>query len=123
MDTSRTDKLKINFDVVFPKMPCLCECVGCVLVGKTIMTVFTTDLSIDAMDVSGDHQLDVLHSVYKTRLSLEGQPISEPSEQDQLGTLATPTGNGKEEGEKKKVETMNQCGRYSTFSALWWNEC
>ena len=29
------------------------------------------------MDVSGDHQLDVLHSVYKQRLTMDGQPITE----------------------------------------------
>lgn len=43
------------------------------------------DLSIDAMDISGEHHLDVLHSVYKTRLSENGQPIHEETEQYELG--------------------------------------
>ncbi len=50
-------------------MPCVC----------------TLDLSIDAMDVSGEHHLDVLHSVYKTRLSEDGQPIHDDTEQYKLG--------------------------------------
>lgn len=32
-------------------------------------------ISIDVMDVSGEHQLDVLHSMFKQRLTLEGAPI------------------------------------------------
>lgn len=40
-----------------------------------------TDLSIDAMDVSGDHQLDVLHSVFKQRLTVDGVPIKEEAPQ------------------------------------------
>ncbi len=67
------------------------------------------DLSIDAMDVSGDHQLDVLHSVYKTRLSLDGQPISEATEQYKLGTVATDT-EGKNT-DTKQEEKKPECGR------------
>ncbi len=33
------------------------------------------------MDVSGDHQLDVLHSVFKQRLTMEGEPIKEEAPQ------------------------------------------
>jgi hypothetical protein len=28
VDTARADKLKINFDIDFPRMPCLCESIG-----------------------------------------------------------------------------------------------
>lgn len=35
------------------------------------------DLSVDAMDISGEHQLDVSHNIYKKRLSPDGQPMVE----------------------------------------------
>ena len=49
------------------------------------MLLSPVDLSIDAMDVSGEHQLDVLHSIYKQRLTPEGQPINEKPEEIKLG--------------------------------------
>lgn len=61
--------------------------------------IYRIDLSIDAMDVSGEHQLDVLHSIYKQRLSPEGQPINEEPEEIKLGTE-----HKEEEGENKKEE-------------------
>ena len=71
------------------------------------------DLSIDAMDVSGEHQLDVLHSVFKQRLGLDGAPIEEVAEQYQMG------GEGEEGGEEGKVKEgevvvagEKDCGRY-----------
>ena len=33
------------------------------------------DLSVDAMDVSGEHQLDVDHSIFKKRLSASGMSL------------------------------------------------
>ena len=41
------------------------------------------DLSIDAMDVAGEQQFDVMHNMAKERLSKEGIPIKD----DQEGTL------------------------------------
>ena len=35
----------------------------------------TTDLSVDAMDVSGEHQLDVEHNIFKKRLASDGRPL------------------------------------------------
>ena len=61
------------------------------------------DLSIDAMDVSGEHQLDVLHSIYKQRLSPEGQPINEIPEEIKLGTEHDGEEGG-EGGKKNKEE-------------------
>ena len=71
------------------------------------------------MDVSGEHQLDILHSVYKQRLRLDGTLIEEEAEQYQMG------GEGEEGGEEGRVregEVMvagdNQCGRYSTMAKM-----
>jgi len=67
VDTSRGEKLRINMDVVFHNLPC-------------------GYLSVDAMDISGEHQLDVDHNIFKKRLDKEGQPLNEsPVKQPELG--------------------------------------
>ena len=42
-----------------------------------IPTSLPTDLSIDAMDVSGEQQFDVMHNIVKQRLSPDGSVIQE----------------------------------------------
>ena len=66
------------------------------------------------MDVSGEHHLDVLHSVYKVRLSEDGQPIHEEAEQYDLGAVKEEETEAKEEGNAAKVvkKEANSCGRY-----------
>ncbi|KAL5015449.1 hypothetical protein ScPMuIL_009719 [Solemya velum] len=61
VDTSRGQKLRINVDIIFPKLPC-------------------AYLSIDAMDVSGEQQIDLDHSMFKQRLTPEGQKIEDNPE-------------------------------------------
>lgn len=71
------------------------------------------DLSIDAMDVSGEHQLDVLHSVFKQRLGLDGFPIEEVAEQYQIGgegEIGGEEGKEKDGGVGVKTEE-DKCGR------------
>ena len=70
-----------------------------------------TDLSIDAMDVSGDHQLDILHSVFKKRLSQDGKLVPEQQEEQyHVGKEEnhTTTINTTEISEGKET---NKCGR------------
>ncbi|ELU18587.1 hypothetical protein CAPTEDRAFT_139951 [Capitella teleta] len=64
VDTARGQKLKINVDMTFPT-------VGC------------SFLTLDAMDVSGEQQIDVLHDIFKQRLDLDGIEVkAEPSKED-----------------------------------------
>ena len=56
VDVSRGEKLRIHFDVTFPHIPC-------------------SLLSLDAMDVSGSHQLDVSHHIKKKPLDELGNAV------------------------------------------------
>lgn len=56
VDTSIGEQLQINFDVTFPRLPC-------------------AFVSVDLMDVSGKHELDVDHNIFKKRLQKDGQPV------------------------------------------------
>ncbi|KAJ3284789.1 Endoplasmic reticulum-Golgi intermediate compartment protein 3 [Rhizoclosmatium sp. JEL0117] len=56
VDIARKEKMEINLNITFPKIPCFM-------------------LSIDVMDVSGEHQNDVDHSMMKGRLTPDGKHI------------------------------------------------
>jgi len=45
VDASRGEKLRINIDITFPDLPC-------------------AFLSVDAMDIAGEHQLDVFDNIF-----------------------------------------------------------
>jgi hypothetical protein len=63
----RGEVMRVNFDVVFPSLPCAI-------------------VSVDAVDASGRHQLEILHDVFKHRLSADGTPLGERARGDR-GTL------------------------------------
>jgi len=56
VDTTRGEKLQINFDIVFPKLPC-------------------SYVSLDVMDLSGESQLDVSSDIQKQRLNPKGREV------------------------------------------------
>ena len=58
VDVSRGEKLRINFDMSFPHIPC-------------------SLLSLDAMDVSSSHQLDVSHHIKKKRIDQYGREVGD----------------------------------------------
>ncbi|XP_071105582.1 endoplasmic reticulum-Golgi intermediate compartment protein 3-like [Haliotis cracherodii] len=66
VDTSRGQKIRINVDITFSKLPC-------------------AYLSIDAMDVSGEQQIDVDHNLFKQRLDTDGKAVSDKPEKQELG--------------------------------------
>ncbi|XP_071725662.1 uncharacterized protein [Rutidosis leptorrhynchoides] len=61
VDTSRGEKLHINFDITFPSVSC-------------------TLLSLDAMDISGEQHLDIRHDIIKKRIDHNGNVIEERKE-------------------------------------------
>ncbi|XP_033640918.1 endoplasmic reticulum-Golgi intermediate compartment protein 3-like [Asterias rubens] len=66
VDNTRGEKLRINMDIIFPRMPC-------------------AFLSLDAMDVSGEHQLDVDLNIYRQRINAKGEPIDDKVQPVKLG--------------------------------------
>ena len=49
--------MNITIDIKFPVLPC-------------------SYLTVDAMDVSGESQTDIIHNLFKTRLDLNGKAIT-----------------------------------------------
>ncbi|KAK0221743.1 endoplasmic reticulum-derived transport vesicle ERV46 [Armillaria fumosa] len=56
VDKSRGEKLTVNMNVTFPRVPCYL-------------------LSVDVMDISGETQRDLSHNILKTRLDKKEKPI------------------------------------------------
>ncbi|TBU47418.1 Sec1-like protein [Dichomitus squalens] len=57
VDRSRGEKLTVNMNITFPRVPCYL-------------------LSLDVMDISGETQSDITHNILKTRLDEKGKPVS-----------------------------------------------
>ncbi|CAD5112590.1 DgyrCDS1803 [Dimorphilus gyrociliatus] len=66
VDATLDQKVKINFDITFPKTGC-------------------DYLSMDAIDVSGEQQLGVDHDIYKERLDSSGAPLNSVPEKEEIG--------------------------------------
>lgn len=84
VDTTRHQKLRINVDIYFPKLPC-------------------AYLSIDAMDVSGEQQTDIDHNIFKQRMDIDGVAIDENAQREHLGDKSVDV--------MKKVQTTLDPGR------------
>lgn len=65
VDTSRGERLRINFDVTFPSLAC-------------------SLLSVDAMDISGERHYDIRHDIVKKRLDHLGNVLE--SRKDGIGS-------------------------------------
>jgi len=63
--------MDIHFDITFKKMPC-------------------SWISVDAMDVSGELQLEVDHDIYRRRLSSAGKPIHQAEKHEVNPQKKTP---------------------------------
>lgn len=75
VDISRGQKLRLNLDVTFPQIGCLF-------------------LTVDAMDMTGEQQIDVSHDIYKERLTADGSPVlSEQPEKEKVGGVKISTEN------------------------------
>ncbi|GAA5908587.1 retrograde cargo receptor ERV46 [Sporobolomyces salmoneus] len=79
VDRSRGEKLVVNLNVTFPRVPCYL-------------------LSVDIMDISGEHQNDVNHDLLKTRISQEGKTIMAASKGKELTGDAERIARQKQEG-------------------------
>jgi len=87
VDTTRGEKLRINMDITFPKLPC-------------------SYLSVDAMDIAGEHQLDVEHNLFKKRLTPDGRPLG--IEKGELEPAVTPYSTSS--ADTAESVTEKQCG-------------
>jgi len=88
VDTSRGEKLKINIDILFPALAC-------------------SYVSLDAMDSTGEHQLDVAHNVFKKRIDKDGKPLGVLKE-EVLGSLVSHLAKEKRDGKKSEDKPAEQ---------------
>ena len=96
--TAVTDKtMRINFDISFPSTPCAL-------------------LSLDAVDASGANSVDVIHNVFKRRLSPMGAPLGEGLKSDELSAMRSTADLVKEkqkaiaEGRPTRAVPEGSCG-------------
>lgn len=94
VDKSRGEKLVVNLNVTFPRVPCYRACLRTLCYQQLDVSLDCTVLSVDIMDISGEHQngsfrfsishasshlvIDVNHDMTKTRLDKTGVPLNFP---------------------------------------------
>lgn len=78
VDTMRWHKIEIDMDITFPRWNCECKSFIRSVVASSIWIAFSClVITIDAMDVTGEQQIDVEHTILKRRLDLTGEVIEE----------------------------------------------
>ena len=70
VNTTRSNKLRVDFDISFPELSC-------------------NLLSLDAFDDTGSPMKDAIHEIYKHRLSKSGEKEGHPQRQELGNTLQT----------------------------------
>ena len=80
VDTTLGQHLRINLNITFHALSC--DEVSPLLVAwsmKIISSEFENQAHLDAMDVAGDNQLNIEHSMFKQRITGDGKWIGEPT--------------------------------------------
>ena len=75
VDRSRGEKLVIEMDITFPKVPCYREWLYILGSNSLMILLRSLVLSLDVIDISGEHQMDLEHDISKTRVSKEGRDL------------------------------------------------
>ncbi|RWS13912.1 endoplasmic reticulum-Golgi intermediate compartment protein 3-like isoform X2 [Dinothrombium tinctorium] len=83
VDVSKGEKLRINVDIVFPKLSC-------------------PFLSVDAIDVSGEQHINIVNNIYKRRLNEKGEPIQDPEKDEHVGKKEA------KEAKERFIKAINQ---------------
>ncbi len=89
VNTTRTDRLKVNFDFSFPEISC-------------------NLLAIDALDDTGLSQKDAVFTILKHKLSTSGVREGHPQRHEELGGILT----------EKQIIEMNKHSRLVANSTL-----
>ena len=82
-------QMRIHLDVTFPRMPC-------------------SVVSLDVMDVSGEHELDVSHDIFKRRLDRRGKPIAAGEKDAVNGNKVDPETVAARRAAEKDKESGNE---------------
>ena len=75
VDKSRGEKLTVNMNVTFPRVPCYRKSSFVHQPRLVLIHLRLKVLSLDVMDISGETQRDLSHNVLKTRLTPQGTVV------------------------------------------------